>query len=119
MASALFSAARTAGARGYELLAMAVRAEALAKSDRREQATEVAREVERVVATRDDLERAERVLLHVARAHRACGDHEASSATLRRAEEVVSLRLEQIRSEELRQSYEGSRVVRSIRSELG
>ncbi len=111
------SNARAAGARGYELLALATRAEALARTGRLADALRLVREVSELVEGRRDLERAERIHLRIATALELADEHDLSARARADARAVVDARLEQIRSEGLRRRYLESRLVRSIRVE--
>ncbi|MFK7984725.1 MAG: serine/threonine-protein kinase PknK [Sandaracinaceae bacterium] len=117
-ARAALSHARAAGARGYEVLALAARARALAEGQRGEEAARLTREVERMTDGREDVERAERVYLHLAATYRSLDQREPAQRALERAEAVVQGRLSQIRDASLRRAYLGSHVVRAIRADL-
>lgn len=108
------SHARAAGAFGYEVLAMATRADALARSGRIEQAQRLAREVTAAIEGRRDLERAERIHLRLATALERVEDEEGAARARSAARAVVQGRLEQIRDEHLRSRYLDSRLVRAI-----
>jgi hypothetical protein len=110
------SHARSAGARGYELLAMATRAEALARAGRLDDARRLARDVSASIDGRRDLERAERIHLRLATALSLASDDTLSAHARAQARAVVDARLEHIRSDALRHRYLESRLVRSIRS---
>ncbi len=110
-----FAHAKAAGARGYELLALATRAEALARIGQLDEALRLARQVSAAVDGRRDVERAERVHLRIATALALAEEHELSAAALSDARAVVDSRLEQIRSPELRRRYLESKLVQSIR----
>ena len=112
------SHARAAGARGYEVLALAVRAEALARSGRDEDARRVASDVRRSVEGRRDVERAERVYLHMAVALALSAEPDAAQVALADARAVVEGRLSLIRDERLQRAYRESSLVQSIHSEL-
>ena len=107
--------ARSAGARGYELLAMATRALALARSGSTEEAATLAGEVSERVRGRTDVERAEQIHLSVALTFALAGASERAGAALAKARAVVEGRLGQIRDERLRETYLGSQLVRAIR----
>lgn len=106
--------ARSAGAIGYELLAMATRALALARSGSTDEATTLAGEVNDRVRGRTDVERAEQIHLSVACTFALAGATERADAALGRARAVVEGRLSQIRDERLRETYLGSKLVRAI-----
>jgi tetratricopeptide (TPR) repeat protein len=108
------SHARAGGVRGYELLAMAARAEALARAGRAADGARLAHEVRAAVEGRRDLERAERIHLHVATALQIASEERQADAARADARAVVEGRLAQIRDPHLRSRYLGSRLVRAI-----
>ncbi|HJL16846.1 MAG TPA: AAA family ATPase, partial [Sandaracinaceae bacterium LLY-WYZ-13_1] len=109
---------RAAGAKGYEILAMATRAEILARLERLDEARRLAEEVQRLAEGRRDLERAERIYLSLAQTFALTDRRDTAREALSDAEAVVDGRLAQIRDEGLRRSYLDSHVVRAIRSGL-
>ncbi len=110
------SHARAAAARGYELLALAARAEALARSGRGGEAVRLASQVQTAVEGRRDLvERAERIHLHLAVACTQAGELEMAERSLIDARAVVEGRLERIQDSRLRDRYLESNLVQSIR----
>ncbi len=109
------SHARSAGARGYELLALATRAEALARVGRASEAVKLAREVGATVEGRRDVERAERIHLRLATALALASEAELAERERSEARAVVDARLAQIRDAALRRRYQESSLVRSIR----
>jgi tetratricopeptide (TPR) repeat protein len=111
------SHARAGGARGYELLAMATRAEALARTGRTADAVRLARDVRAEIEGRRDIERAERIYYRLALALRLTAQHELAEHAMADARAVVDSRLEQIRDPRLRQQYLGSKLIRAIRPE--
>lgn len=110
------SHARAAGAFGYEMLAMATRAEALARIGEAESAQRLAREVQSAVAGRRDLERAERIHLRLAAAFQLANEPELAARARAEARAVVDSRLELIRDERLRRRYLDSPMVQAIQS---
>ena len=112
--------ARTAAARGYERLAMAQRAEALARDGELDEARRLATELAERIEKRRDVERADHIQLHIAHAFAFAGEVDQASHALGEAREVVEGRLAQIRSDALREAYLASPHVRTIRSgEIG
>ncbi|MEC7518544.1 MAG: protein kinase [Myxococcota bacterium] len=112
------SHARAAGARGYELLAMAARSDALARLHERDEARRLAGEVLRTARDRSDVERADRVYYQVAVALARCEQPKEAERAIANARAVVDGRLEHIRDERLRALYLDSKWVRSIRRDL-
>lgn len=110
------SHARAAGAFGYEVLAMATRAEALARSGRPDHARRVVREVREALAGRRDLERAERIHARLATALELADDPDLAAVARAEARAVVQGRLDQIRDEALRRHYLDSHMVQAIRN---
>ena len=112
------SHARAAGARGYELLAMAARSDALSRLDELDEARRVATDVLRNARDRSDVERAERVYYQVAVALARCSEPREAERALANARAVVDARLEHIRDPRLRTLYVESKWVKSIRRDL-
>jgi len=110
--------AQSAGARGYEHLAMAVCGEALAESGQVQRGLELAEEVAERVRDRTDVERAEHIHRSVARTFELAGEAARAHAALERARAVVEGRLSRIRDERLRRSYLDKRLVRDIREAM-
>ena len=111
--------ARTAAAAGYELLACAMRAKALAQLGRTDEAREIARDVQSGVRMRGVVERAQRVHLELADALALAGDADGALRARADALAIVETQLTQIRDPQLRERYLATRLVQSIRAELG
>lgn len=107
---------RAAGAFGYEVLAMATRAEALARAGRPDHARRLVREVREALAGRQDLERAERIHARLATALELANEPDLAAAARTEARAVVQGRLDQIRDEALRRRYLDSHMVQAIRN---
>ena len=113
-ASRAVTHARAGGARGYELFALAVRAETLALTGQTGEALRVAREARAAVEGRRDVERAERVHLKLARAFALASSPDEARRALEDARAVLRERLAQIRDARLRSSYLATHWVRAI-----
>ncbi len=108
--------AKAAGARGYEQLGLAARAEALARSGELEEARRLARQLADRVRGRDGVERVEHIQLSLARAFALAGDRAAADEAIGRARDLVDTRLAQIVDDGLRATYLGAPHVRAIRN---
>lgn len=108
--------AKSAGARGYEQLGMAARAESLARAGRLEEARGLARQLTDRVRGRDGVERAEHVHWMLAWAFALAGDTAEADDALARARAIVETRLGEIGDEGLRARYLETPHVRSIRA---
>ncbi|MGF1465858.1 MAG: protein kinase [Sandaracinaceae bacterium] len=109
--------ARAAGSLGFDVLARALQACALARCGRWDDAEAVATALRAETAGRRDLGRAERVHLEVARVLAGCGRCGEARDALAEAQAVVAERLERIRDPELRASYAASATVSAVRGE--
>ncbi|MCS6799428.1 MAG: protein kinase [Myxococcota bacterium] len=107
--------ARRSGLFGYEMLATAVLADALAQAGRADAALEAARRVQQELAARGTVERQERVGMHLARALRAAGAPHDAAEVAREALRRVEQRMAAIRDPVLRGSLEAAAVVRQLR----
>ncbi|MCB9598179.1 MAG: protein kinase [Sandaracinaceae bacterium] len=107
--------AKTAGARGYEQLGIAARAEALARTGHLDEALHLARQLADRVRGRDGIERAEHIHLMLARAFALAGEAGAADEALAHARRLVDARLDQIGDGVLRGTYLDAPHVRAIR----
>lgn len=96
-----------------------MRAKALAQLGRTDEAREIARDVQSGVRMRGVVERAQRVHLELADALALAGDADGALRARADALAIVETQLTQIRDPQLRERYLATRLVQSIRSELG
>ncbi|MEZ4337978.1 MAG: hypothetical protein R3B82_15265 [Sandaracinaceae bacterium] len=107
--------AKAAGARGYEQLGMAARAEALAQIGQLDDARRLAHQLADRVRGRDGVERADHIHLMLARAFERAGEIAEAEAAMTRARALVDARLQQIVDDGLRETYLDAPHVRAIR----
>ncbi len=97
--------ARSAGMMGYELLALARRAELLAQVGRIDEAQEIALDVLVRVRSTVRMERLESVYLSLSRVFESAGDPRTSEQALEQARAIAQAHLEQIRDPRYRASF--------------
>lgn len=105
---------RTAGMIGYELLALARRAELLVTTGRIDEAHQIAVDVLVRVRTTVRMERLESIYLALHRVFESVGDAQNSAQTLTQARSLVEGHLVQIRDSNLRSRYLETRVVQNV-----
>jgi tetratricopeptide (TPR) repeat protein len=115
VAGAALGHARSAAAKGYELLAGALRARSLAKLGRLEEVRQLAEQVQAGVRSKGMVARAQRVHFHLSLAFQRAGEQDKAAQALQDARAVVEAHLEQIRDEALRSRYLETPLVRAIR----
>ncbi|MEM9191840.1 MAG: protein kinase [Myxococcota bacterium] len=113
-AAAGLELSNAAGLVVYAHLAKAILAEALAFQGHTDQATTLATELESVAL--QEVDRAERVYLSLARTFQALGDRAAVERAYQKANAIVDRRLSHIRHESYRQRYCESPTVATIRN---
>ncbi len=110
------SHARATGAQGSELVALATHARALHRAGEVNAAVEVASDLLKRIEGRSDVERAERIYLHLAEVFEAAGDEDRAAEAAAHARAVVEGRLAHIRDQRLRDTYQRSWLVQAIQA---
>ena len=96
---------------------MAIQAKALLCADRLGEAVAIASELLEDIEGRQDIERAERIYLHVAEVFERANDEAKAREAREHARAVIDGRLAHIRDERLRDTYQQSWLVKAIRAE--
>ena len=116
-ASMALGHARSAAAKGYELLAGALRARCLAWLGRSDEARQLAEQVQIGMRSKGMVARALRIHFHLSFAFHRIGEQSKAAQAQKDARTVVDAHLEHIRDETLRALYLETPLVRAIREE--